>query len=42
MQLMIDTETGRSKGYGFITVKKKNLSILWRKSFNIFSLFSWN
>ncbi len=27
MQLMIDTETGRSKGYGFITVKKKNLRI---------------
>jgi RNA-binding protein 39 len=28
MQLMIDTETGRSKGYGFITVKKKkNFSI---------------
>lgn len=22
MQLMIDTETGRSKGYGFITVNK--------------------
>lgn len=42
MQLMIDTETGRSKGYGFITVKKKNLSIVWRKSFKFFSLFSWN
>ena len=27
IQLMMDTETGRSKGYGFITVRKKTLIV---------------
>lgn len=35
MQLMIDVETGRSKGYGFITVRVVGLWIIYGESIKL-------